>query len=48
MLHWAEKFRSTFAQRLKEIVLPEPVNVEAEALAAEAVSAAPEPVTPLT
>jgi hypothetical protein len=35
MLDWAEKFKAAFAQRIKDIVLPEPVSVEVETPAAE-------------
>lgn len=31
MLDWAEKFKAAFAQRIKEIVLPERVSGEVEA-----------------
>jgi hypothetical protein len=41
MLDWAEKFKAAFAQRVKDIVLPEPVNAEVEAVAAQAMAAAP-------
>lgn len=43
MLDWAEKFRSVFAQRIKGIVLPDPVSVEVEAPPAAATIAAPPP-----
>jgi hypothetical protein len=34
MLDWAEKFKAAFAQRLKDIALPEPVSVEGEGASA--------------
>ena len=37
MLDWAEKFKAAFAQRVKEIALPEPVNVELQAPVGEAI-----------
>jgi Domain of unknown function (DUF4268) len=40
MLSWAEKFKSVFAQRVKDIVLPEPAQVTDE----EARAAATEPI----
>lgn len=43
MLDWAEKFKTVFAQRVKDIELPEPVNVEVEAPAAAASATAPTP-----
>lgn len=48
MLSWAEKFKSVFAQRVKDIVLPEPAPVtdeEARAAATEPIASA-EPAQP--
>jgi hypothetical protein len=39
MLSWAEKFKNVFAQRVKDIVLPEPT----QAAEADAVAGATEP-----
>ena len=40
LLDWAEKFRTVFAQRIKDIVLPESVNADVEAASATVTAAA--------
>jgi hypothetical protein len=43
MLDWAGKFKAAFAHRVKAIVLPEAVNVEVQAPAADAIATMPAP-----
>ena len=43
MLDWAEKFKAAFAQRIKDIVLPDVVNVDVHAPVAEAIATTPGP-----
>jgi uncharacterized protein DUF4268 len=48
MLDWAEKLKAAFAHRVKAIVLPEAVNPEVQAPAAEAAATMPEPTVSAT